>query len=154
QGAAVLPGLINAHDHLELNHYGLLKCRDRYLNASEWIDDLRPRLSNDPDIRAKRSCPLVERVFVGALKNVLAGVTMVAHHNPFCAEVRRTMPLGVVGRYGGAHSFQLEHEPAGARGEPGGEIASRWRATPANAPFIVHLAEGIDQEAGGELTRL
>jgi len=154
QGATVLPGLINAHDHLELNHYGPLKCRERYQNASEWIADLRPRISDDPEIRAKRSHPLVERVFIGALKNLLAGVTMVAHHNPFYSEMRRTMPIRVVRRYGWAHSFQLEHEPAGARGEPGGEIASRWRATPANAPFIVHLAEGIDQEASGELPRL
>jgi dihydroorotase-like cyclic amidohydrolase len=44
QGASVFPGLINAHDHLELNHYGPLKCREQYQNASEWIADLRPRL--------------------------------------------------------------------------------------------------------------
>ena len=45
------PGSINAHDHLELNHYGPLKRRDRYDNATEWIDDLRPALqarSGDP----------------------------------------------------------------------------------------------------------
>lgn len=154
QGASVLPGLINAHDHLELNHYGRLKCREQYQNASEWITDLRPRLTADPQILAGRSHPLVERVFIGALKNLLSGVTMVAHHNPFYAEMRRTMPIRVVRRYGWAHSFHLEHQPAGARGEPGGEIASRWRATPPNAPFIVHLAEGIDAEASGELPRL
>ena len=85
QGALVLPGLINAHDHLELNHFGRLTCRDRYRNASEWIADLRPRLSADPAIREGRAHPLVERVFIGALKNLLAGVTMVAHHNPFYA---------------------------------------------------------------------
>ena len=39
RGGVVLPGLVNAHDHLELNHYGRLKSRDRYENASEWIDD-------------------------------------------------------------------------------------------------------------------
>src|SRR5262249_29740596 len=92
QGASVLPGLINAHDHLELNHYGRLKGRERYQNASEWIADLRPRLPADPQIRAGRSYPLVERVFIGALKNLLAGVTMVSHHNPFYSEMRRTMP--------------------------------------------------------------
>ena len=41
-GAIVLPGLINAHDHLELNHYGRLKGRERYENASRWIADIRP----------------------------------------------------------------------------------------------------------------
>ena len=74
-GAAVLPGLVNAHDHLELNHYGRLKCRDRYDNASAWIADLRPRLSADPAISEGRAYPLIERVFIGGLKNLLAGAT-------------------------------------------------------------------------------
>jgi cytosine/adenosine deaminase-related metal-dependent hydrolase len=153
-GAFVLPGLVNAHDHLELNHYGRLKGRDSYRNASEWIADLRPRLNGDAGIRAGRAHPLVERLFVGALKNLLSGVTTVAHHNPFYAELRRTMPIRVVRRYGWAHSFDLERLPAGARGEPGGDVAQRWRATPADAPFMVHLAEGVDAGARGELPRL
>ena len=153
-GAVVLPGLINAHDHLELNHYGRLKGRNCYANASEWIADLRPRLADDPAIRDGRAHPLVERLFIGGLKNLLSGVTTVAHHNPFYPELRRTMPIRVIRRYGWAHSFQLERQPAGARGELGGDIAARWRATPADAPFMVHLAEGIDAEAEGELPRL
>ena len=154
QGGFVLPGLVNAHDHLELNHYGRLEGRDRYENASDWIADMRPRLSDDPAIRQGRAHPLIERLFIGALKNLLAGVTTVAHHNPFYAELRRTMPIRVVRRYGWAHSFLLETQPAGARGEPGGDVAARWRATPPDAPFVVHLAEGVDDEARGELARL
>jgi cytosine/adenosine deaminase-related metal-dependent hydrolase len=154
EGGVVLPGLINAHDHLELNHYGRIKGRDRYDNASEWIADMGPRLSGDPKIRDGRAHPLIERLFIGGLKNLLAGVTTVAHHNPFYAEMRRTMPIRVVRRYGWAHSFLLETRPAGARGEPGGDVAARWRATPADAPFIVHLAEGVDEQALGELPRL
>ena len=52
-GAHVLPGLINAHDHLELNHYGRLKFRERYGNAREWIDDMREKL-DDPEMKAAR----------------------------------------------------------------------------------------------------
>jgi cytosine/adenosine deaminase-related metal-dependent hydrolase len=154
QGSFVLPGLVNAHDHLELNHYGRIKGRERYENASDWITDMTPRLSADAAIREGRAHPLVERLFVGGLKNLLAGVTTVAHHNPFYAELRRTMPIRVVRRYGWAHSFQLERQPAGARGEPGGDIALRWRATPPGAPFVLHLAEGIDDRARSELPRL
>jgi cytosine/adenosine deaminase-related metal-dependent hydrolase len=154
QGAYVLPGLVNAHDHLELNHYGRLKFREQYENASEWIDDMRPRLAADPSIRSARSYPLVDRVFIGALKNVLAGVTLVAHHNPFYRELRHALPVRVLRRYGWAHSFALEKEAAGARGEPGGSVADRWRSTSPALPFFVHIAEGVDAAAQRELPRL
>ncbi len=153
-GAFVLPGLVNAHDHLELNHYGRQKFRDRYDNATQWIDDMRPRLAADPVIRDGRQLPLTERLFAGALKNLLSGATTVAHHNPYYSELRRTMPIRVVRRYGWAHSFALEREPAGARGESGGSVEQRWRRTAADVPFFVHLAEGIDDDARGELSRL
>jgi cytosine/adenosine deaminase-related metal-dependent hydrolase len=154
QGSFVLPGLVNAHDHLELNHYGRIKGRDIYENAAAWIADMGPQLAHHPAICEGRAHPLIERLFIGGLKNLLAGVTTVAHHNPFYGELRRTMPIRVVRRYGWAHSFLLETRPAGARGEPGGEVAARWRTTPHDAPFLVHLGEGIDEEARGELPRL
>ncbi len=154
QGAWILPGLVNAHDHLELNHFGRHKFRPQYANVSEWIDDMRPRLVNDEAIRTARRQPLTERLFIGALKNLLAGVTMVAHHNPYYGELRRTMPIRVLRRYGWAHSFGLEDQPAGARGEPGGPVCLRWRRTSAEVPFFVHLAEGVDDVAAQELDRL
>jgi len=154
RGAWVLPGLVNAHDHLELNHYGRLKFRDRYCNASEWIEDMRPRLDADPGIRVARSRPLADRLFVGALKNVLSGVTTVAHHNPFYRELRRGMPIRVLRKYGWAHSFFLARGKAGARGEAGGDIQDRFRSTPAGVPFFVHLGEGVDADAWAELPRL
>ena len=153
-GAFVLPGLINAHDHLELNHYGLLKRRHRYENASEWIDDLRPALQSDSAIRANSQYPLGARLFIGALKNILAGVTTVAHHNPRYREIGRAFPVRVPARYGWAHSLALEHQPVGARGEPGGDVRERCQATPGHVPFIVHVAEGVDAAAAAELPRL
>jgi cytosine/adenosine deaminase-related metal-dependent hydrolase len=154
RGAFVLPGLINAHDHLELNHYGLLKRRSRYANAADWIEDLRPALRSDPAIRAGRTYPLAARLFIGALKNLLSGVTTVAHHNPLYREIGRSFPIRVLRRYGWAHSFTLEGHPVGARGEPGGSVRERCHATPPDAPFMVHAGEGTDATAAGELARL
>jgi cytosine/adenosine deaminase-related metal-dependent hydrolase len=153
-GAFVLPGLINAHDHLELNHYGPLKCRDRYDNASAWIDDMRPRLRTDASIRVNQAHPLASRLFIGGLKNLLAGVTTVAHHNPRYREIRGNVPVRVLARYGWAHSLQLECQPVGAHGEPGGDVRACHRATSPGAPFIVHAGEGVDEAARSEIDRL
>jgi cytosine/adenosine deaminase-related metal-dependent hydrolase len=153
-GAFVLPGLVNAHDHLELNHYGLLKGRDRYESASAWIEDMRPRLQRDPAILANRAFPLKSRLFIGGLKNLLAGVTTVAHHNPLYPGIEASVPVRVLRRYGWAHSFLLERQPVGARGEPGGDVRARYRATPSSAPFIVHAGEGCDDAAAKEVGRL
>ena len=154
EGAFVLPGLLNAHDHLELNHFGRVKFRDSYENASFWIDDMRPRLREDPAIREGRSHPLRDRLLAGALKNLLSGVTTVSHHNPFYRELGRGFPVRVVRRYGWAHSFFLEGGPVGAEGERGPEIAKAYRKTPRDAPFLIHLAEGVDARAREELARL
>ena len=153
-GAFVLPGLMNAHDHLELNHYGPLKCKERYENASDWVDDIRPRLQSDPSIRMNRAHPLGSRLFIGGLKNLLAGVTTVAHHNPAYRELSWSSPVRVLRKYGWAHSFGLERQPVGARGEPGGDISARYQATSSDAPFIVHVAEGVDTAAAAEIDRL
>ena len=153
-GALVLPGLINAHDHLELNHFGQLKFRSTYENAAQWIDDLRPRLHEDPAIRQARSHSLLDRLRIGAIKNLLSGVTTVAHHNPLYPELRRRFPIRVVRRYGWAHSFFLQGEPVGARGEQGSDVSRAYHATPPGAPFVVHIAEGVDTRARGELDRL
>jgi cytosine/adenosine deaminase-related metal-dependent hydrolase len=153
-GAFVLPGLINAHDHLELNHFGQLKCRDRYANATAWIDDLTPALQRDPEIRRNSRYPLRDRLFIGGLKNVLAGVTTVAHHNPLYRELGRTFPVRVVRKFRWAHSFALEGRPVGANGERGAKVSDERQATPSAVPFVVHAAEGIDEIAADEITRL
>lgn len=153
-GRFVLPGLVNAHDHLELNHYGELKCRKRYGNAREWIDDLRPVIRSNNEVRAKSRINLRDRLFIGGLKNLLAGVTTVAHHNPIYSAFGCQFPVRLVERFGWAHSLGMEHAPVGAHGEPGGVVAERAAATPAHQPFIVHAAEGVDTVAAQEIHEL
>jgi cytosine/adenosine deaminase-related metal-dependent hydrolase len=109
------------------------------------------RLSGDPAIRAGRAQPLADRLFIGVLKNLLAGVTTVAHHNPFYRQFHRVDFIHVLRRYGWAHSFLLADRPSGANGERGGDLVARFRDTPPGVPFIVHLAEGVDATARAEL---
>ena len=153
-GAFVLPGLVNAHDHLELNHYGALKRRSQYLNAVDWIDDLRPMLRADPQITRAMAFPLSARLFIGGLKNLLAGVTTVAHHNPLYREIRTSVPIRVVRRFGWAHSLAMQQQPVGARGELGGDVRRRCERTRSNRPFVVHASEGLDERAAAEMPRL
>src|SRR5690349_509805 len=81
-GAYVYPGLINAHDHLELNNFPRLKWRDRYANAGEWIADFQPRFKTDPQLIEPMRVRIEARLYRGGLKNLLSGATTVAHHNP------------------------------------------------------------------------
>jgi hypothetical protein len=111
-------------------------------------------LSQDEGVRTNMRYPLAARLFIGGLKNLLAGTTTVAHHNPLYAEFGRRFVVRLVRRYGWAHSFLLERRPAGAGGEPGGAVRERFASTPAAAPFIMHLGEGIDEDAAAELPRL
>lgn len=152
--AYLFPGLINAHDHLEFNHYGRIKFRERYNNASEWVGDMNGQLASDQALVKGSSIPLKDRLFIGGMKNLLSGVTTVAHHNPFYRGLSRHFPVRVVKNYGWAHSFYLQGGKAGAGGEQAGDVLMRYRETPKDHPFVVHIAEGVDEAAKNEFKRL
>jgi cytosine/adenosine deaminase-related metal-dependent hydrolase len=80
----------------------------------------------------------------GGLKNLLAGVTSVSHHNPYNAVVfERRFPVRVIKRFGWAHSLKFCSN-----------VGERFRQTPHDAPFIIHAGEGSDIEARKEIHRL
>jgi len=143
-GAVIAPGLVNAHDHLELNSFGRLKWRDRYANVREWIADFQPRFATEPALALNRPETLGDRLFAGGLKNLLSGVTTVCHHNPLYAPLRRQFVVRVVRRYGWSHSLQVD----------GDRVAASQRSTPATWPWIIHAAEGVDWAAAAELLQL
>jgi cytosine/adenosine deaminase-related metal-dependent hydrolase len=140
-GSFVFPGLINAHDHLELNSQPRLKWRDRYANASEWIADFQPRFDTDPALAVTTADTLDDRVWIGGLKNLLAGVTTVCHHNPMHRALRHRFPVRVVEQFGFSHSLHIDGE----------SVAVSHRRTPADWPWMVHAAEGVDDAARAEL---
>ena len=143
QGGLLIPGLINAHDHLELNTFKRLKYKDSYTHSLDWIEDIEARFESDPDLVEPRRQPLADRLLVGMAKNILSGVTTVCHHNPLHRSLRGAYPVGVVREYNYCHSL--------FRGE---DVAASCQKTRAGQSWIIHLAEGVDERAEAEFDQL
>lgn len=145
EGHTIFPGLVNAHDHLELNHYPRTKFREVYDNAHQWGEDVDQRLDEEP-FKSLRAYPLWDRLFIGGLKNLLCGATTVAHHGPKYRQMyRHDFPVRVLKNYGWAHSLHFNTEA---------EVIESYRRTPKDWPWFIHLAEGTDDVAAGEYRRL
>jgi cytosine/adenosine deaminase-related metal-dependent hydrolase len=140
-GYLILPGLINCHDHLEFNLFPRLG-RGPYPNAAAWAEDIY-----HPDrspVKEHLAVPKAVRLAWGGLKNLLSGVTTVAHHNPYDAEVfDRGFPVRVVKQFGWAHSLHFSSD-----------LANRHRAVSRRWPFLIHAAEGTDTAAAAEIQEL
>ena len=140
-GYLLLPGLINAHDHLEFGLYPRLG-DPPYRNYVEWGDDIHSKAR--PAIAIQHKVPKNVRIWWGGLRNLLCGVTTVCHHNPLLPDLRRSdFPIRVVQKFGWGHSLAL-----------GGDLRAARAATPAGGPFIVHACEGVDDLARAELRTL
>ena len=141
RGFLTLPGLINAHDHLEFNLYPRLG-RGPYPNCKAWADDIYDP-QRDP-IKKHQSVPKRLRLLWGGIKNLLSGVTCVCHHNHLeDAAFDGDFPVRVVKRFGWAHSLDFD-----------ADVRERFLATPRTWPFVVHLGEGTDEHSTREVFRL
>lgn len=140
-GCLLLPGLINAHDHLEFNLFPRLGLPP-YPNATAWAKDIyRPEES---PVKEHMQVSKKDRLLWGGIKNLLSGVTTVSHHNPYEPAVfRREFPVRVVRRFGWAHSLAFSPD-----------LVEAWRCTPARWPFVIHAGEGVDESAHAEIPRL
>jgi cytosine/adenosine deaminase-related metal-dependent hydrolase len=146
EGDRLLPGLINAHDHLQFNNFPRIRYRERYANVREWIADVTARRGSDPVLDAGGEIAFETRLLVGGVKNLLSGVTTVAHHDPFHASLGAAdFPVRVLRAYGWAHSLSVTPEL---------EVQTTYRHTLASWPWIIHAGEGVDDDARAEFARL
>jgi cytosine/adenosine deaminase-related metal-dependent hydrolase len=146
RGDRLLPGLINAHDHLHLNTLPPLESTGHWRHAREWVAQVNLRRRTDPAFESRVAVALNERLLIGGLKNLLSGVTTVAHHDPLYPFLAgEHFPTGVLTRYGWSHSLYID----------GGEqVRDSYLRTPKDWPWIIHLAEGVDEESADEFDRL
>jgi cytosine/adenosine deaminase-related metal-dependent hydrolase len=139
-GCLLLPGLINAHDHLEFSLFPRLG-RGPYRNATEWARDIY-----HPDrapLKEHLAVPKIVRLLWGGIRNLVAGVTTVAQHNPWDERFNDDFPVQVIRKFGWAHSLQFSPD-----------LLERFHKTPSDWPFVIHAAEGDDSSAYSEIAKL
>jgi cytosine/adenosine deaminase-related metal-dependent hydrolase/ubiquinone/menaquinone biosynthesis C-methylase UbiE len=145
QGYMLLPGLINAHEHLE---FGLFPKLGRpagapsYRNSTEWAKEIHQLHSGI--IERYRQIPKNTQLWWGAIRNLLCGVTTICHHNPLHDDLTRSdFPIRVLSRFGWTHSLAFDRDVKGT-----------FQRTREEHPFILHACEGIDEESRNEVSRL
>ncbi len=146
RGHVIAPGLINAHEHLHLNAVPPLPIGAPFPNSYAWIAAFQAHFRN-PAVVAALATPKTLRLKHGALKNLLAGTTCVAHHDPWHPALDTSdFPVALLRDYGWAYALGWP-----AYGPP---VWQSFDATPADRPWMIHLAEGTDATARAELAQL
>jgi hypothetical protein len=154
-GHLVFPGLVNAHDHLPRNAIPPLPQREPFPNSYAWIDAFQP-FRSDPAVVAACALPSDTLHWHGGLKNLLSGVTTVAHHDPWRPILEDpAFPVRVMREFGWSHSLGLGLDDTRRSSlRYGPEVQVSATSTPSERPWIIHLAEGIDEIAAAELEEL
>jgi cytosine/adenosine deaminase-related metal-dependent hydrolase len=140
-GYFLLPGLTNAHDHLEFALFPRLG-RGGYRNSRQWAEEIYH--PDQSPIREHLRVPKWVRLWWGGIRNLLSGVTTVCHHNPYDENVfGGEFPVRVLREFGWAHSLGYESD-----------LSAKQRDINQGIPFVIHAAEGIDQTSAEEIYAL
>jgi hypothetical protein len=144
-GARVVPAFLNAHDHLELNHFPRTKYHDTYPNSHQWGAEVNQRLNHKP-LAPLRKHGYAHKIHVGLVKNLLSGVlTVIQHGEPRKELFTSQSPVTVLRGYQWAHSLHFATPQA---------IQHAHENTPHYGRFYIHLAEGTDDIAHAEYAQL
>lgn len=146
RGHRIFPGLINGHEHLQVNAVPALRAAAPFPNSYAWIAAFQ-RHFEDAGVVAALQVPKAVRLRHGALKNLLAGTTFVVHHDPWHRALDGDdFPVTLLRDHG--WSYALDGPDFGP------PVRESYLATPAGRPWMIHLAEGTDAVAAAELGRL
>jgi cytosine/adenosine deaminase-related metal-dependent hydrolase len=131
-GAVVLPGFINSHDHLDFNLFPPLG-NHIYSNYTEWARDIHQQ--DAAVIKEVQKVPLHLRVQWGLYKNLLNGFTTVINHGE-----QLVTDNNLVTVFQDCYSL---HSPA---------FEKNWLWKLNNPlrnrkPFVMHIGEGTDRLA-------
>lgn len=141
RGYLLLPGLINAHDHLEFSLFPKLG-RGPYSNAEQWARDIYHPESSP--IRELLKVPKWVRLWWGGINNLLAGVTTTCHHNEYYADIfDPDFPVRVLEQYAWSHSLAF-----------GRDLDQAFRSSDSQTPYLIHLGEGTDARSTREIFEL
>jgi cytosine/adenosine deaminase-related metal-dependent hydrolase len=139
-GMTLLPAFVNAHDVLDTSVLPALGSPP-YRSLYEWVADSQAAISG---LGATLAMPLPDRLFLGGLRNLLAGVASVLHHHPDHRSLGRPdFPVHVQRRYAFAHSPGLTPS-----------LRRTYRSSDRRIPWIVRAAEGSDPGLRQELDAL
>lgn len=140
-GYLLMPGFINAHDHLQYALHPRLG-HPPYQNYIQWGEDIHATCAEQ--IATYKSVPRDVRLWWGGIRNLLCGVTTVCHHDQLWPALSKPdFPVNVVQHYGWAHSLAW-----------GGDLCAASAERPKGSTFLIHACEGIDDLAREELFAL
>jgi cytosine/adenosine deaminase-related metal-dependent hydrolase len=141
EGAIVLPGLINSHEHLDFNLFPKLG-GPAYADYTHWGQDIHTR--HKDRIRRVLTIPQLLRTRWGMYKNLLNGFTTVVNHGAFLDT-------------GGEEELVTVFQDCHCLHSLGTEKHWKWKLNApqrTHAPIVLHIAEGTSRLAALEPDRL
>lgn len=139
ENCLAFPGLINSHDHLEYNLYPRLGHKI-YRDYVEWGNDIH--IKDKELINSIESVPAELRLQYGVIKNLISGVTSVAHHGSY-NPVLNNSPVTIIRKGTCIHSVRL-----------GGRWKYKINLPKSGEPYTIHTGEGTNTESAGEIDEL
>jgi len=139
----IVPGLINAHDHL-LGTYLPKVGNGPYENWLPWDNDLK----SSPVYQERQQIENLDLYLLGAYRSLFSGALIVSDHIPhFVGDpFYDLLPVKAIKK------FSLAHSVASFALAWGDEISVEYkRAVKNDIPFITHIAEGFDSETVRDL---